>query len=101
MSRPTPMRTLSWLGVCAVALVVISVVGVQYAHIIGRNMALAHQLSDVRREVSTLTVRRARQEAQIRRLSDARGAIPEIHDKLHLVGNREAIVYLKGKPPAP
>ena len=30
-----------------------------------------------------------------RELSDPRGAIPEIHDKLHLVGDKEAIIYLK------
>jgi hypothetical protein len=31
----------------------------------------------------------------IKRLSDARGAVPEIHDRLHLVGDHEAIIYVK------
>jgi len=40
----------------------------------------------VKRRVST---------REIRRLSDPRGAVPEIHDRLHLVGDKEAIIYLK------
>jgi hypothetical protein len=48
-----------------------------------------------------LTMLRAKREAQLReiaRLSDPRGAVPEIHDRLHLVGDKEAIIYLKGAP---
>jgi hypothetical protein len=28
-------------------------------------------------------------------LSDPRGSIPEIHDRLHMVGPHEEIIYLK------
>ena len=31
--------------------------------------------------------------------SDPRGAIPEIHDKLRLVGKREEIIYVRGVAP--
>jgi hypothetical protein len=99
--RPaTLLRLLGRLGVTCVALVAFSLVGVQYARLIGRNIALAHELRDVERDVASLKVKRVQQERDIRRLSDPRGAIPEIHDRLHLVGEHEAIIYLKrGKAP--
>ncbi|MDB5071505.1 MAG: hypothetical protein JWM87_2616 [Candidatus Eremiobacteraeota bacterium] len=94
------LRTLSRVGVVCVALVAFSVIGVQYARVIGRNLALAHELRDVERDVITLRARKTQQERDIRRLSDPRGAIPEIHDRLHLVRDKEAIIYLKhGKQP--
>ena len=94
------LRALSRAGVVSVALVAIALIGVQYARVIGRNIALAHELRDVERDVVTLRARKTQQERDIRRLSDPRGAIPEIHDRLHLVGDKEAIIYLKrGKQP--
>ena len=93
-------RHLGRLGVACVALVAFSVIGVQYARLIGRNIALAHDLRDVDRDVAALKVKRVQQQRDIVRLSDPRGAIPEIHDRLHLVGDHEAIIYLKhGKQP--
>jgi hypothetical protein len=96
----TLLRLLGRLGVVCVALVAFSVIGVQYARLIGRNIALAHELRDVEHDVALLKVKRVQQERDIRRLSDPGGAIPEIHDRLHLVGEHEAIIYLKrGKTP--
>ena len=100
MRVSTLLRLLGRLGVVCVALVAFSVIGVQYARLIGRNIALAHELRDVEHDVASLEVKRVQQERDIRRLSDANGAIPEIHDRLHLVGEHEAIIYLKhGKQP--
>lgn len=93
---PALARTIGRVCVVGVAVVFISLVGVQYARVIGRNVAMARELRDVERDVAQLTGKRARQEREIRRLSDPHGAIPEIHDRLHLVGDREAIIYLKG-----
>jgi hypothetical protein len=96
----TLLRLLGRLGVVCVALVAFSVIGVQYARLIGRNIALAHELRDVEHDIASLKVKRVQQERDIRRLSDPHGAIPEIHDRLHLVGEHEAIIYLKrGKTP--
>jgi len=96
------LRTLGRIGVVCVALVILSLIGAQYAHLIGRNLALARQLHDVERDVAGLKAHRVQQQRDIRRLSDPRGSIPEIHDRLHLVGDKEAIIYLKrGHPPAP
>lgn len=95
-------RVMGRIGVVGVALIVLSGITVQYAHVIGRNVALAHQLRDTERDVITLKARHAQQQREIRRLSDPAGAIPEIHDRLHLVGDKEAIIYLKhGRPPQP
>jgi len=79
----------------------VSLVGVQYARVIGRNIALAREVRAVESDVAALKVKRARQVREIRRLSDPRGAIPEIHDRLRLVGDKEAIIYLKRRGPAP
>jgi len=102
MTGSTLIRVLGRIGVVCVALIVLSLIGVQYAHVIGRNVALAHQLHGVEHDIVTLKARRAEQQREIRRLSDPRGAIPEIHDRLHLVGDKEAIIYLKhGRAPQP
>ena len=95
MSSSALFRILGRIGVVGVALIVLSLIGVQYAHVIGRNVALARQLHGVERDIVVLKARRAQQQREIRRLSDPRGAIPEIHDRLHLVGDKEAIIYLK------
>ena len=102
MNSSTLVRVLGRIGVVGVALIVLSLIGVQYAHVIGRNLALAHQLRDTEHDIVTLGARRAQQQREIKRLSDPRGAIPEIHDRLHLVGDKEAIIYLKhGRPAQP
>ena len=51
-----------------------------------------------------LQTKRDEQLRQIKRLSDPSGSIPDIHDRLHLVGDHEAIIYLKrhdAGPPNP
>jgi hypothetical protein len=81
-----------------VAVVAVTVV-TQYARIIGRNVGYAAELRQVRVDIAELERKRDQQQREIARLSDPRGAIPEIHDRLHLVGDHEAIVYLKKLPP--
>ena len=89
------LRVLGRLGVVCIALVVLSLIGVQYAQIIGRNVALARDLHTAENDLVALRVKHAQQERELKRLSDPRGAIPEIHDRLHLLGDKEAIIYLK------
>src|SRR3984893_5374012 len=95
MSFAALVRALGRIGVASVVVFVVSLVGVQYARVIGRNVALARELHSVEADVLSLKVKRAQQVRDIRRLSDPQGAIPEIHDRLHLVGGKEAIIYLK------
>jgi cell division protein FtsB len=89
------LRALGRLAVACVALAFVTIVGTQYARIIGRNIALSGELGAAQNDIRALEAKEALQEREIRRLSDPRGAIPEIHDKLHLVEDGEAIIYLK------
>jgi hypothetical protein len=95
------VRLVSRLGVFCVAIALVSTIGIQYARVIGRNVALANELRATQNDVAALKVKKAFQAREIRRLSDPRGAIPEIHDRLHLVGDKEAIIYLKRSGDAP
>ena len=82
-------------GVVLIVGVVALMIAAQYVHIIQRNVAYALQLRDVQRDIAALDRKRIAQQREIARLSDPQGAIPEIHDRLHLVGDHEAIIYLK------
>jgi hypothetical protein len=83
------------MGVVGIVGTFAVLIGVQYARIVERNVAYVQQVHDVERDVTALEAKRDEQLRQIRRLSDPQGAIPEIHDRLHLVGDHEAIIYLK------
>jgi hypothetical protein len=96
--REATIRLLGRLLLGAIALTLTGLIALQYERIIERNLALVHTLSNARADVERLKVKRAHQEAEVRRLSDPYGAIPEIHDRLHLTSSREAIIYLKGQP---
>jgi len=78
-----------------------TIVGVQYARILERNVALAHSLSQVDEDIAALKAAREQRLARIHRLEDPHGAVPEIHDRLHLLLPDESIIYLKGRTPAP
>ncbi|HEY4439192.1 MAG TPA: hypothetical protein VGN14_01995 [Candidatus Elarobacter sp.] len=101
MKPATLLRLAGRIGVAGVALFFVTLVGVQYARVIGRNVALARDVRGVEADVAALKVKRAHQVREIRRLSDPHGAIPEIHDRLRLVGDREAIIYLKQRGTQP
>ena len=100
-ARRFALRLARRITLIALAGAFVTVVGLQYARIIGKNVALAHQLGAAQSDVARLERQRAEQEREIRRLSDPAGAIPEIHDKLHLVRDREAIIYLKAQGDGP
>jgi cell division protein FtsB len=80
------------VGVLALA---ISMIAVQYARMAHRNLVLAHALWSTQSEIARLQTERERRVATIKRLEDPHGAIPEIHDRLHLVLPDESIIYLK------
>jgi cell division protein FtsB len=89
------LRLAARFGAIAVGGVAAVMIAAQYAHIVHRNISYALQLRDVQNEIATLQQKRSAQQREIARLSDPEGAIPEIHDRLHLVGDHEAIIYLK------
>jgi len=89
------LRFLARLGIAAIGATFAVLIVVQYARIVKRNIAYIQQVHQVESDVTALELRRDQQLRQIRRLTDPRGSIPEIHDRLHLVGDHEEIIYLK------
>ncbi len=81
--------------------VVFVLMSVQFGRIVSEDVAMAHSLSSVRRDVVRLRERKAEQERELRRLESPLGSIPAIHERLHLVRPGEAIVYVRPGTPAP
>lgn len=78
----------------AVGMFALAVV-VQYVGIIDRNIVVAQQVRVQEAAINVLQDQRDEQQRHIARLTRPGGAIPEIHDRLHLVSSNEAIVYLR------
>ena len=84
----------------SVALLIVGLVVVQFARVIGENVHAAHELAAIRSDIIALQKRRVDQQAELRRLSDPQGAVPEIHDRLRLVRPNETIILVSPAPPA-
>jgi cell division protein FtsB len=90
------IRLAGRLALLGVALAVVAVVAVQFAGIVAKNIAVAGELSKAHAQIQALQARQAQQRRTIVRLSDPAGAIPEIHNELHMVGPNEEIIYVRG-----
>ncbi|MBV9233845.1 MAG: septum formation initiator family protein [Candidatus Eremiobacteraeota bacterium] len=82
----------------SVAILIVGLVVVQFARVIGQNVAAARQLPQIHSDISALQKRRADQQQELRRLSDPEGAVPEIHDRLRLVRPNETIILVSPQP---
>src|SRR6185437_5474375 len=89
------VRLFSRLIFGVVAVVVFTLVSIQFARIVNENIAMAHSLSAVQSDVAALREHKRQEERELRRLMDPEGAVPEIHDRLRLVRPNEAIIYVK------
>jgi cell division protein FtsB len=94
------VRIAGRFALAAVVLGVLAVVAVQFAGIVAKNVAVAGELAASRAQIESLHERAAAQRRTISRLGDPAGAIPEIHDKLRLVGPNEELIYVRGLPQA-
>lgn len=94
------LRLLSRLCAGLSAVILFILVSVQFARIVNEDIAMAHSLSSVQRDIADLRSHNRREEREMRRLLDPEGAVPEIHDRLHLVRANEAIIYVKSGSPA-
>lgn len=92
------VRLAGRLGTVAMFALVAVLVGVQFERAIAANIAMASQLASVRGDIQTLQLKRAMQVRDIERLGTPKGAIPEIHDRLRLVGPNEALIFIKPAP---
>ena len=77
-------------------LTLLVLVGAQFSHAVALNLDLAHRVAAAQAERTQLVADNARLRVQIRRLQTPEGAVPAIHDELHLVRPREEIIYLQG-----
>jgi len=84
----------------ALGLLVVTLVGIQFARAIGENVAAGRQLSSIHSDIAALQRRRDEQQQELRRLRDPQGAIPEIHDRLRLVRPNEALIFVSPQPAA-
>lgn len=85
--------------VCVILAVALLLV-VQYYRAFRSSLDLSRKLAVTQREIANLHALRSRQLTEIRRLEDPHGAIPEIHDRLRLVGKNEELIYVQA-PPSP
>jgi cell division protein FtsB len=94
------VRVLGRLTAVAIGVLVLLLVGVQFARIVGQNVAMAEELNSIRSDVSSLEKRRIQQLREMHRLEDPEGAVPEIHDRLRMVGAKETIIFVSPLPSA-
>jgi len=92
------LRFAGRLGAAAVALLIFTLVGVQFLRVIDENIAMASELRGVTSDIAALRRRHELELRELRRLQDPEGAIPEIHDRLKLVRSNEAIIFVSPAP---
>ena len=89
-------RVAGRVGALVVIVAVFATVAIQFEGILAKNVAVAREVAASREQIEALRVRIADDRTTIERLRDPRGAIPEIHEKLKLVGKHEEIIYVRG-----
>ncbi|MGC1380631.1 MAG: hypothetical protein WA814_06360 [Candidatus Baltobacteraceae bacterium] len=94
------IRLAGRLTVAAVALIVSTLVAVQFARAIGENVGAARELSSIRSDIGSMQQRRGEQQRELQRLHDPEGAVPEIHDRLRLVRPNETLIFVSPQPAA-
>ena len=92
------LRFFGRLTAAAVAVLVFTLIAIQFARVIDQNVALGSSLNATQADIASLQARRAWQLQQLRRLEDPEGAVPEIHDRLRLVRPNETIVFVSPLP---
>jgi hypothetical protein len=96
-ARPV-LRFAGRMTATALAILVVTLVVIQFARAIGQNVGAARELSSIRSDVTALERRRDDQQRELRRLRDPQGAVPEIHDRLRLVRPNEALIFVSPQP---
>lgn len=86
------------IGALVLIVAVFATIAIQFEGILAKNVALSHEITASQAQTDGLRVREREQRRTLVRLSDPLGAIPEIHEKLKLVGPHEEIIYVRGMP---
>jgi hypothetical protein len=84
------------IALVAVVACVLALVSIQFEGILAKNVAMAHEVDRSRADIAALEKREREQQITLRRLSTPEGAIPEIHEKLRMVGPHEEIFLVHG-----
>ncbi|HZZ00506.1 MAG TPA: hypothetical protein VFE36_13130 [Candidatus Baltobacteraceae bacterium] len=100
MSARFLLRFIGRFFAISIGVLVILLVGVQFARAIDQNVAMARELSSVHTDIDALKLRREHQLRELHRLEDPEGAVPEIHDRLRLVRPNETIIFVSPAPSA-
>jgi cell division protein FtsB len=98
--RPPALRFAGRVTALAIALLVVTLVAIQFARAIDENLAAAHELATIRSDIAGLRERRAEQQQELKRLRDPEGAVPDIHDRLRLVRPNETLIFISPQPAA-
>ncbi|MGB8907274.1 MAG: hypothetical protein WCC84_00860 [Candidatus Cybelea sp.] len=96
-TRPA-LRLAGRVTAASLAVLVVSLVVIQFARAIGENLTAVHELSSIHTDISALRRRRDEQQREIQRLRDPQGTIPEIHDRLRLVRPNETLIFVSPQP---
>jgi cell division protein FtsB len=97
--RPSPaLRLAGRILASAIAVLIVTLVAIQFARAIGENVTAVRELSKIRSDIAALQRRRDDQQRELRRLRDPEGAIPEIHDRLRLVRPNETLIFVSPQP---
>ena len=99
-ASPT-LRFAGRVTAAAIGILIVTLVGIQFARAIGENLAAMQQLSQLRADITALRARRDEQQRELARLRTPEGAVPEIHDRLRLVRPNETLIFVSPQPPAP
>ena len=91
-------RRAARIGFVATIACVLGLVAVQFEAIVAKNVSVAQEVAAAHRDIAALRERERAQQRTVERLSDPRGAVPEIHEKLQLVRPHEELIYVRGLP---
>jgi hypothetical protein len=100
MKRPAArvLRLTGRLTLAAVVSCALVLVAVQFSGIVEKNIAMAREIQASRADIRALEKRERDQQRTLRRLASPEGAVPEIHQKLRLVGPHEELIFVRPDP---
>ncbi|NNM98699.1 MAG: hypothetical protein HKL91_02735 [Candidatus Eremiobacteraeota bacterium] len=92
------VRSARRLAAIAVGSVFVLLVAAQFARVVGTDLKLASDLRQTHAQIATYERRDVRLRRRIVRLRTARGAIPEIHERLRMLAPNERMVIVEPRP---
>jgi len=98
LARHPLVRSTRRFAALAVGSVFMLLVAAQFARVVGTDLKLESDLRQTRTQIATYERRDVRLRRRIARLRTARGAIPEIHERLRMLAPNERMVLVEPRP---